>query len=129
MDIANHPFLKEPIFSPFMTYLSAEESDKQPCGNLEEIFLDNFFIGVNPNPYCGLLLVSEYVTFRWSVEDHAFQVRARDNATIRDLIDFLVSFLKVNDGGDEGYEIILTNLWDIWGKRWVGVLRATIVLA
>ncbi|KAF3127860.1 hypothetical protein TWF594_000524 [Orbilia oligospora] len=129
MDIANHPFLKEPIFSPFMTYLSAEESDKQPCGNLEEIFLDNFFIGVNPTHTADYSSFQSMSPFRWSVEDHAFQVRARDNATIRDLIDFLVSVLKVNEGGDEEYEIILTNLWDIWGKRWVGVLRATIVLA
>ncbi|KAF3309224.1 hypothetical protein TWF173_011306 [Orbilia oligospora] len=120
MDITNHPFLKEPIFSPFITYLSAEESDKQPYGNLEDMVLDNFFIEVIPTHSADYSSFQSMSPFHWSVENDAFQVRVRDNATIEDLIHFLVRVLKVNEGGDGGYEVILTHLWDAWWKKWVG---------
>ncbi|KAK6511021.1 hypothetical protein TWF506_010105 [Arthrobotrys conoides] len=102
-----------------MTYLSVEESNKLSYGKREDMVLDNFFIEVSPTYHPNYNTIQLMSPYNWSVGN---------DATVGELVKFFVRILRVDEGSEDRYEVVLTHGWKVWGSKWVGILTARVVL-
>ncbi|KAK6529902.1 hypothetical protein TWF281_009056 [Arthrobotrys megalospora] len=128
LDITDHPFLDEPAFSPFITYLSRGESEALSRGPRHLMILDDIHFEVSSLP----------PQFANAIYDDKGEYKRRfasQGLTVRDIVeDFKRSIVRFmnrlsaqpkNDG--KVYDVVLTHGWRCWEARWVGVMNASLV--
>ncbi|KAK6354428.1 hypothetical protein TWF730_008833 [Orbilia blumenaviensis] len=142
-EITNHPFLSEPLFSPFITYLSQKEAEERSYGPRVNMVLDNFFVDA---------YVLDYHRTWDPFHQHPSQLEEKDmvslsvadGATVGDVIGRIAKLMEVRshpaaggggggdgDGDGEGegvYEAVLTHGWRARQRRWIGVMTGRFVI-
>ncbi|KAK6497875.1 hypothetical protein TWF481_012275 [Arthrobotrys musiformis] len=117
IDITDHPFLNEPLLSPFVIYPSRKESDELSYGPREHIILSNFTLQMNvPSSHPEWISIRNMGPIDWT---------ARKDTKVQDLINLFAKIYGVDDD-DEVYDVVFSHGWRIWSKKWFGTITGWI---